>query len=92
MDKRFRHESVQDTDTIKEYLQALVDGMSNRKLVFQSGDERVELTPVGLLEFALKARAKGEDRRVTFTITWKEADPDQAAEKPGLAISSGEEC
>lgn len=88
-DKDFKHESLQDKESIAEYLAALRDGFSKGLLTFRKGNEEINLTPSGLIQVDIKARKKANKSSLSVICTWKEK-PDKPADKSDhLEILSG---
>ena len=87
-DQKFEFESLQDTVTIKDFLQSLVDGMDKGRIVLSSEGDEIELTPSGLLNFKLKAKKKSSGSKMTMKISWKEAKKETALLTRNINISS----
>lgn len=84
--EEFEHESIQDSQTIRDYLKALVDGFDGGKIVFKSEDHEVVLLPNDLLELSIKAKRKGDKNKISLKIAWK--DTGEAAAASGFRIST----
>ena len=67
-DEHFKHESLQDTETILEYLDALRSGFASGQIVFSTKTNEVTLEPTGLIQFDLQAKKKGDRRKTYFEI------------------------
>ncbi len=78
---RFRHESLQDADTIQQYLKALTKGVARGKLTFSDEDGEIVLQPQGLLNLKLTASKEDGRNRVTLRITWHDREPKKKAKK-----------
>ena len=89
-EKIFEYESIQDTETLAEYLYALADGFKKGRLEFSRSGETVELNPRGLLEFYLEAKADGKARKLKFKLGWKEEPIPRNAETEPLLIKAGD--
>lgn len=77
-DGKFNHESLQDKETIKQYLQAVQEGLDKGRIVLSSLEDEMELQPKGLLKLSLKARRKGETSKLQIKIQWEDkADWDE---------------
>ncbi len=72
-DERFKHESLQDTESILEYLDALRSGFESGQIVFSTKSNEVILEPKGLIQFDLEAKRKGDRRKLILKFNWKEA-------------------
>jgi amphi-Trp domain-containing protein len=70
----FKHESLQDCDSIVKYLQAIGDGFSKGNLSLANGGEGMRLEPSGLLRLDLKAKRKDGRIKLSLKISWKEPE------------------
>ena len=70
-DKTFRHESLQDSESIQDLLQSLCKGLARGKLKFSDEDGDIVLAPRGLLNFRLSATADESEDRVSIKISWQ---------------------
>lgn len=86
-DTLFKHESLQDLDTIIAYLEAVRDGFARRRLILTDQDKELVLVPKGLVRFDLEAKCKGQSCKLTLKFAWKDQPSDQ--ESGNLAISAG---
>lgn len=68
----FRHESLQDRESIVRYLNALSQGIASGQLTLGTREENLVLHPSGLLKLSVKARGKDERTKLVFKISWKE--------------------
>lgn len=68
----FRHESLQDRESIVRYLNALSQGIANGQLTLGTREENLILHPSGLLKLDVKARGKDDRTKLVFKISWKE--------------------
>ena len=73
-DKTFKHESLQDRTSVLAYLDALRQSFIDGKLVLASKDKELELEPKGLIRFDIEAKRKGDQRKLTLKMSWKEGD------------------
>ena len=73
----FRHESLQDSKTIKEILKSLTDGLASGKLSFSDADDSIELRPKGLMNLKITASQEDNLNRVNIRITWQSEDKDK---------------
>jgi amphi-Trp domain-containing protein len=64
--KSFRHESLQDSQSILEILTTLTEGLEKGKLVLSDAEDEIILNPQGLLQ--LKLSATQDDNRYSFTL------------------------
>jgi amphi-Trp domain-containing protein len=59
--RSFRHESLQDSNTISDILQSITKAIEKGKVVFSDEDDRIVMHPEGLLQ--LKVTASQEENR-----------------------------
>ena len=67
----FRHESLQDKDTIRDILEALTKGLGKGKLTFTDDNGEIVLRPSGLLNLKVTAGREDSRNRVDIRITWQ---------------------
>ncbi len=81
-DQKFVFESMQDAESIRAYLEAVMDGLRKGRLLVSAGQEEFVLQPTELLTFAVKARKRGGSGRLSLTISWRcpEDDAPRAGE------------
>jgi len=83
-DQKFVFESMQDAESIRAYLEAVMEGLRKGRLVVAAGQEEVVLQPPELLTFAVKARKRGGSGRLSLTISWR--CPEEDAPKAGETL------
>jgi len=81
-DQKFIFESVQDAESIRKYLQAVMDGLDSGKLVVAAGEQQLVLQPGELLTFTVKAAKRGGAGKLGLVISWRcpEEDDPKAGE------------
>ena len=78
---RFRHESLQDGESIKRLLNALVSGVSKGKIVLEDEDGEMVMKPKGLANLKISASQDDKKNRLYIRLTWyEEAEPLQEKE------------
>ncbi len=75
---RFRHESLQDQDTIKDLLKSITAGIGQGKITLSDGDGSMTLEPAGLLRLKINASADDDLNKLDIRISWQ-----GETEKPG---------
>lgn len=70
----FKHESLQDSQSIVRYLRAICDGFEKGQLNLANGGDGMSLEPSGLLKLDLKAKRKDGRIKLSLKISWKEAE------------------
>lgn len=84
----FRHESIQDKESIIKYLQALGDGIRQGYLSFRDGEGEIVLEPLDLLNLEVKAKRSDKKTRLSIKLTWQENGVEPA--RPDLEIENQE--
>ncbi|UCB54687.1 MAG: amphi-Trp domain-containing protein [Thiotrichales bacterium] len=84
-DHDFRHESMQDRETIVELLSSLQQGLEKGTLRFSDEDNEIVLEPSGLLNLAIKASSNAELNVLDVRISWQGSKADKL--KKQLKIS-----
>ncbi|MBU1238814.1 amphi-Trp domain-containing protein [Myxococcota bacterium] len=69
--EEFKHESMQDQESVVKYLQTLADGFQRGSIEFHDGTQQLELRPHGLLELRIRARQKGDRSKLVLKLVWK---------------------
>ncbi len=87
-DQEFKHESIQDCQTIVKYLQALSDGFENKKLNLSSDGRNIIVTPGGLLKMEVKARKKADRVKLTLKLSWTEPKESELLKRNPLSIEA----
>ena len=82
----FRHESLQDRETIVDILSSLQQGLSKGTLKFSDEDNEITLKPSGLLNLKIKASGSNELNVLDLRISWQSNKPNKM--KKELKISS----
>ncbi|WP_320172359.1 amphi-Trp domain-containing protein [Maridesulfovibrio sp.] len=73
IEKKFVFDSLQDAETIRQFLSALVDGFESGNINLSTNGDEIELQPKGLLNFSVKAKKKSDMNKITIKISWKES-------------------
>ncbi len=81
----FRHESLQDKDTIRDILEALTKGLGKGKLTFTDDNGEIVLRPSGLLNLKVTAGREDSRNRVDIRITWQTEK--KTNQKKSLAVN-----
>ncbi|MES9992336.1 MAG: amphi-Trp domain-containing protein [Candidatus Thiodiazotropha sp.] len=69
--KNFRHESLQDRDSIQALLKAISQGIAKGKLTLSDEDGEMVMQPEGLLQLKVAATQDDERHRINLRITWQ---------------------
>jgi amphi-Trp domain-containing protein len=84
--RTFRHESLQDQESIHTILKAITQGVSKGKLSLCDEEGEITLCPKGLLNLKVTASQDTDRHRLNLRITWQ-AD-DQPKQSKHLKITS----
>ena len=84
---KFVFDSLQDSETIKEFLQSLTEGFEKGSIHLATNGDDIQLSPRGLLNFTVKARRKGADNKLSIKISWKESAPQENTGDTSLKVS-----
>jgi len=87
-DDRFKHESLQDQESIVRYLQALCDGFQSGALLFASDNQRLVLKPQGLVALEVEAKKKNNEIKLGIKIRWTEEPNGEELTMKPLVITS----
>jgi amphi-Trp domain-containing protein len=71
---RFRHESLQDKDSIQDILNALAKGIAKGELSFSDEDSKLVMQPKDLLNLKLTASENEAHKRIDIRISWYSED------------------
>jgi len=66
----FRHESLQNRDSIQAILKALTEGIAKGKVTFSDDDDSISMAPDGLLNLKLTVSQEDNRNRINLRITW----------------------
>ena len=80
MDK-FEYESIEDRQSIRNYLKTLVEGLEKRRIVFADEKDNVMLIPAELIRFSIKSRKKSGKSKLTIKLAWNDSTIEQSSEK-----------
>ena len=73
----FKFESVQDCDSISEYLDELIKGLKNGEIILKSANEQILLNPQGMLNFSIKVKKKDAKVKLVIELDWKKVGKDK---------------
>lgn len=72
--KSFRHESLQDRETVQGILKALTKGLNRGELRFSDDDGEILLHPEGLLTLRVSASQDDNRHRLDIRVSWQTDD------------------
>ena len=68
----FKHESVQDVKSVKEYLHELKECFEKGEIIFKDNNEDIVLKPQGMIQFDLRAKKKDGKNKLYIKLSWKD--------------------
>lgn len=71
--KSFRHNSMQDADSIVELLESITEGLGKGKLQLSDDESEILLRPRGLLELMVEAKEDGGINTLNLRLRWNDA-------------------
>lgn len=86
--EKFQYESLQDPDSIREFLKSIMEGIAAGKIVLSSNGDEIVLEPASLLRFEVKAKKRGDESRLSMKISWQNSDTKSDAADDPLRIST----
>lgn len=87
-EEKFSFESYQDTETIRNYLESLIEGIGKQRLALTAEGREIVLHPAGLLRITVNARRKGGKNRLSIEMAWNENKQKSAEPERIMEISS----
>ncbi len=69
---RFRHESLQDNQSVEQLLGALVQGIAKGRIELEDEDGTMVIEPKGLANLKISASQDEEKNRLYIRLTWYE--------------------
>ena len=82
----FRHESLQDSKSIQDFLKAITKGLAKGRLQFSDDDGDVVMSPEGLLNMKITATQDELRHTIDLRISWQVDDGE--IEKKVLTITN----
>ncbi|MBF0531233.1 MAG: amphi-Trp domain-containing protein [Deltaproteobacteria bacterium] len=82
----FKHESLEDVESIINYLSALKEGFETGALRFSSDDQILILKPQGLVNMDVDVRRKGDEVRLAVRLRWNEGIAPKKPQNRSLQI------
>ncbi len=82
----FRHESLEDRNSITKLLQAVSDGLEKGELSFSDDESEINLAPSGLMHLKLSASKEEGRNKFSLRVSWQE--PSEIEHKRSLKVNS----
>jgi amphi-Trp domain-containing protein len=70
--ERFKHESLEDNESIVKYLEALRDGFAKGALLLSTDNRKLLAQPRGLINLDVEAKKKDDEIKLTLKFRWVE--------------------
>lgn len=83
----FRHDSLQDRQSIQGILKAISNGLAKGKITFTDEDDSIVMKPDGLLDLKVTATQESNKNRFNIRVSWQTDDANQKKKKK-LLVSS----
>jgi amphi-Trp domain-containing protein len=83
----FRHESLQNRDSIQAILNALTEGIAKGKVTISDDDDSINMTPDGLLNLKLIVSQEENRNRINLRIT-REDQKEKSLKKSRLSVKA----
>lgn len=87
----FFYSSLQDTDSIVRYLEAVCDGLRKGELRLRSGDNDLVVEPGGLIKFKVKVDRKSDRVKLSIKLGWREQQREPRSDAGSLIIEIPED-
>ncbi len=81
----FKHESLQDLKSIRQYLVAITEGLAAGKVDLSDDNGQLALHPSGLINLELRAKRRGNQAKLQLKLTWTE---DKGTRAESLRVGS----
>ena len=85
--KSFRHDSLQDAESIQAILAAISEGIATGKVCFSDEDDKLVMHPEGLLHLKVTASQEDNHHRINVRVSWQVEDKRMKKKNP-LKVSS----
>ena len=80
--QQLKHDSLQDKDSIRAYLEQVIQGLENGRIRFSNGDDVFELEPEALIHLQLNATRSKDQQQLNIKLSWdRNPKKDNKAEK-----------
>ncbi len=83
--KSFRHDSLQDTQSVLKILHAVIEGLETGNLVLSDNHDEIILNPDGLLQLKLTASQDDTQCTLAVKVSWQ-VKSDKGLEKNALRV------
>lgn len=88
MADEFKHESLQDAESITSYLRAVIEGLEAGVIELSDDGGTLSLRPSGLLGLQVSAKRKGSRTKLQLELSWTEDKARTRAESLRIRVPS----
>jgi amphi-Trp domain-containing protein len=85
-EEKFVFDSLQDCESIKNFLESLIEGFEKHSIELSTNGDEIRLEPRGLLNFTVKAKKKGTENKLSIKVSWKDAPSIQPSEDAFIKV------
>jgi len=89
LNEHFEHESLQDSESIIKYVDAIKEGFQKGRLCFSAKNKQLVLKPQGLLNLNVKVKKKDKKAKLYIKLSWIE-DQEEKETATGPLVIKGE--
>jgi amphi-Trp domain-containing protein len=79
--ERFEHESIQDKQSIQQFLTELINGIEKGRIILSAEKDQAVLSPAELIRFSIKTKQKTGKSKLSIKLTWKDSAIDSYRKK-----------
>jgi amphi-Trp domain-containing protein len=76
----FKHESVEDKETLIKYLEAIQEGFHKGVLILGTENHEIDLIPQNLIKLTIYAKNGKEGSEISIKMSWKENEPTESTD------------
>lgn len=78
----FEHESLQDQDSVVNYLNALADGIAKGEILISDEEDTQILNPQKLAVMSIRAKKGKNEQSLRLKLEWKQENEEDADNAP----------
>ncbi|MDZ7641508.1 MAG: amphi-Trp domain-containing protein [Desulfurivibrio sp.] len=71
---RFFHESLEDCQSIKQFVQSLQEGLEKGEIQLATNKENLVLNLPRIVRFSVKAKKKGNNNKLQIKLSWEDGE------------------
>lgn len=89
--EKFNFKSIQDAESVKRYLESLINAIENKKIKLSSESQEVELNLADLFRFSIRVKKRERENKITIKIAWddeKETEKETILQESSIQIST----